>query len=689
MEVNGVWDVIFFDPPEITEPVALVRSYVRLEEALPLEDLTWEGTADLDWQVIDYPQNPAILYPNVGQELEYFIETDETEAAVLVRYSVAWANDPTREHIAHFVNEAILESHSPQAIIGWLSNFDVHNVYDEPIDNFELEFYGNIEPGDINRIYASGGTPWLQPAGWKDFGPPWGMHWIGPTWYGGWGTPVEINVIPAPAGQKGVEIIWKDPHHPVQPCEWTHFGVGINLQRKVEVIPAPPQFWSEFFGGVRDLIIWDPPEVTEGVAVVREYATINKDTPLPYVDDSGNQLSYVPLEFLMWEEMDALGLDWTLHDTAGPVVIPPNGVAEMEIPTTEDDTAVLVRYTSGWESDPDNTIVRYVNEAILETASPQAITGVLGNFDVINTYPEPVDNLEMDFFGDLNDPNSLILPGDILWWFPGWGTPPQVAYLGVTSFPPYVTTEVKWKDRNNPIATGQVEHFGLSYTPGLVPIGVKVYWTQLVWLSGAKAYLTQIINRPPVAVCKDITVSLDASGNVSITPSDVDGGSYDPDGDPIALSIDKSNFTCADVGDNTVTLTVTDSCFGATDTCHATVTVVDDMPPTIACNTYDITKKDAPVSFTATATDNCPPVTITVSGLRCYRIKKDGTEKPKKCKHVSVSGATVTIAKAPSPCTYIEWTVTATDPSGNTVTKVCRVHVVKRVPGDDDDDDDG
>ncbi|WP_417197907.1 LamG-like jellyroll fold domain-containing protein [Bizionia sp.] len=76
---------------------------------------------------------------------------------------------------------------------------------------------------------------------------------------------------------------------------------------------------------------------------------------------------------------------------------------------------------------------------------------------------------------------------------------------------------------------------------------------------------------PPVAVCQDIVVDLDAFGNVSILASQLDNGSTVSIGSPI-LSIDKEDFTCDDVGDNTVVLSVQDST-GQTDTCVATVTV--------------------------------------------------------------------------------------------------------------------
>ncbi len=83
----------------------------------------------------------------------------------------------------------------------------------------------------------------------------------------------------------------------------------------------------------------------------------------------------------------------------------------------------------------------------------------------------------------------------------------------------------------------------------------------------------------PVAVCQNITVQLDASGNVSIIASDVDNGSSDNCG-IASLSISPDSFTCANIGMNNVILTIEDAS-GNVSTCTAVVTVTD---PLSACS---------------------------------------------------------------------------------------------------------
>ncbi|HBC05844.1 MAG TPA: hypothetical protein DC015_17025, partial [Aequorivita sp.] len=89
--------------------------------------------------------------------------------------------------------------------------------------------------------------------------------------------------------------------------------------------------------------------------------------------------------------------------------------------------------------------------------------------------------------------------------------------------------------------------------------------------------ITVIDNEAPIAICQNITIQLDASGNASITAADVDGGSTDNCG-VANISIDIDTFDCSNVGDNNVILTVTDV-NGNISTCTAIVTVEDVTAP--------------------------------------------------------------------------------------------------------------
>ncbi|HIP48503.1 MAG TPA: hypothetical protein EYG92_06005, partial [Lutibacter sp.] len=84
----------------------------------------------------------------------------------------------------------------------------------------------------------------------------------------------------------------------------------------------------------------------------------------------------------------------------------------------------------------------------------------------------------------------------------------------------------------------------------------------------------------PIALCQNMSIELNAAGVASITPSAIDNGSSDNCG--FTLTLDKMTFDCGDVGENTVTLTITDDS-GNTDTCEATVTIIDDTAPVVNC----------------------------------------------------------------------------------------------------------
>jgi len=187
----------------------------------------------------------------------------------------------------------------------------------------------------------------------------------------------------------------------------------------------------------------------------------------------------------------------------------------------------------------------------------------------------------------------------------------------------------------------------------------------------------------PEAICQDIEVALDENGKATISAEDVDGGSFDPEGGPIELSIDKSDFTCADLGENYVTLTVTDE-EGAPAACTAIVTVVDTVPPEIQCNApATITPPDAPISFAAIGTDNCSVSLVEIINYDCSFINGSGkvVDKKESCV-VEFSGDTITIQDSGGVGDHITWTILATDGSGNQTEKECYVNVVNPRKGE-------
>ena len=78
-------------------------------------------------------------------------------------------------------------------------------------------------------------------------------------------------------------------------------------------------------------------------------------------------------------------------------------------------------------------------------------------------------------------------------------------------------------------------------------------------------------SEPPQVTCQDIEIDLSGSGEGYITVTDVEASSSD-NIEIVEKWLDKYYFTCEDVGENTVTLTVTDAA-GNTATCYSTVTV--------------------------------------------------------------------------------------------------------------------
>ena len=174
-------------------------------------------------------------------------------------------------------------------------------------------------------------------------------------------------------------------------------------------------------------------------------------------------------------------------------------------------------------------------------------------------------------------------------------------------------------------------------------------------------------------------------------PDDVSEECAAPAGTPVALGSATATDACDPnpiisnnapslfpLGDTVVNWTATDD-DGNQAFDDQTVTVVDTIPPDIFCNSPStITPPDAPVSFTATATDQCEgALTPEITDFDCFKFTKKGkrVNKTKSCV-VTFAGDQITISDSGGVSDTITWTVVATDASGNATTETCSLNVV-------------
>jgi hypothetical protein len=181
-----------------------------------------------------------------------------------------------------------------------------------------------------------------------------------------------------------------------------------------------------------------------------------------------------------------------------------------------------------------------------------------------------------------------------------------------------------------------------------------------------------VLNEAPVALCSDVVVEADATCQAAAS---IDAGSFDPDGDPIVLS--QTPPGPYPLGDTLVSLAVTDD-GGASATCEAFISVIDATAPAVECHApATIIPPDAPISFTATAADNCGPASTEIIEFDCFAFNRAGkrVDKRDSCE-VELANDTITISDSGGVGDHITWTAVAQDGSGNITEQRCEVVVV-------------
>jgi len=127
--------------------------------------------------------------------------------------------------------------------------------------------------------------------------------------------------------------------------------------------------------------------------------------------------------------------------------------------------------------------------------------------------------------------------------------------------------------------------------------------------SSCSSTVQVIVLIPPVAICNNINLILNESGEVILNPDDINGGSISSNGD-LSFVLSPEVFSCDDIGVNQVALLVTDE-IGLSNTCIAEVTLLDTLAPTLNCNNTSMSKHDywdatyAINAIVDDASDNC------------------------------------------------------------------------------------
>ncbi|MBO0357882.1 S8 family serine peptidase [Hymenobacter sp. BT186] len=162
---------------------------------------------------------------------------------------------------------------------------------------------------------------------------------------------------------------------------------------------------------------------------------------------------------------------------------------------------------------------------------------------------------------------------------------------------------------------------------------------------------------PPTILAAGFIVALDANGVRTIEAADVDYGSTDNCG-VASMTLDKTRFTCANIGPNQVTLTVRDNA-GNVATQAVTVLVVDNTAPTILAAGFQTQLQNGTRTIQAAdidygSTDNCgiASVSISPSTFTCANVGPNPVTITVRDNSGNVATQTVTvIIQADATCT--------------------------------------
>lgn len=195
-------------------------------------------------------------------------------------------------------------------------------------------------------------------------------------------------------------------------------------------------------------------------------------------------------------------------------------------------------------------------------------------------------------------------------------------------------------------------------------IGANTVTLTATELTGSQSSTTATVTILPSVITQDITVQIDASGNATITASDVDNGSAAICSASPTYSLDITAFTCSDLGANIVTLTI-DYGNGNIGTGTATVTVEDTLVPTAIGQNINLQVDGVatitPAMIDNSSIDNCGGALTFLLSKTIFRCEDTGDNTvtftvEDASGNVATTDVTVTVTSA-----VVDETVTATN----------------------------
>ena len=331
----------------------------------------------------------------------------------------------------------------------------------------------------------------------------------------------------------------------------------------------------------------------------------NHTTQFSYSIDPGSafQIGTTAVTFTATDKANnssSCTFDVTVSDTAPPTISCPDDMivnattglctaqVDYSVTTNDDCSNEVLSQTSGLPSGSDFPVGVTTNTLVVTDASGQ--TATCSFLVTVNDIELPVANCQNMTLQLGTDGNSAITTADIDDNSTDNCTPLASLELDQTDFD---CTDVG----SNTVILTATDNSNNSST-----------CQATVWVED---------NIAPTAICQDQTVQLDASGNGTITENEIDNGSDDACG-LASLSLNTSNFNCANIGANQIILTVLDNNNNSS-TCGATVTVEDNIAPMALCQDQTI-QLDANGNASTSvddvdnnSTDACGLATITLN----------------------------------------------------------------------------